>query len=68
MKTIELLIIDGVWVVRYPEEDRIKELFGSCNVPTSFPAHTPSDVVRQDVQRKNPTYKVIIKTSNIENC
>jgi hypothetical protein len=67
-KEIELFIENNLWITRYPEDHRLKELFGSTILPTSFPDTVPAEIVRREILQKNPGYRVVVRTSDRSDC
>ena len=53
MNTIELFLLDGVWMSRNSDPE-VLELFGTDLIPTPFKSGCPAHEVLAEIRERNP--------------
>jgi len=64
METIRLYRLATGWVATF-SDPTVKQLFGTDTLPTAFTAQASVDVVRTEIQRRNPGADVQVRTGNV---
>ena len=59
MKIIKLINNKNGWLVRFIDNPEIENLFGTDTLATAFTEKASPIVVRNEIQKLNPEYKVI---------
>jgi len=59
MKTIKLINSSQGWLARFINDDEVLKLFGTDTIPTAFTEQASPMVVKQAIEKLNPTYRVL---------
>ena len=59
MKKIRLINSEKGWLARFIDDDDVLQLFGTDTVPTAFTEQASPMVVKAEIERLNPGYKVL---------
>ena len=61
MNTLRMFVAGGVWMVDWadtPEAAKVRDLFGTTQIPTPYLQAAPAHRVQADLERRNPQYTV----------
>ncbi len=56
--TVHADIARNTWLATFHDDQEVQELFGTDTLPTSFTLLEEGEVVRREVERKNPSARV----------